>query len=405
MNIKKVNKCVLNYHYQLGNKMNLHNLRNISLFIVLVLMYSCAFSILEPNDPAADPRMTPINLSKDFEIATPESQGLDSLRLSRALSRAEQIPGLRNLVVLRNGFVVIDNDYTSADDDTLVDIRAATIFVTAALLGIAIDNNNIDSEFQTLEDLAVPAFTPLPAEKLQLSLRHLLTMTTGWQWGENQGSFGEWVTSPNQITHIANLNQVEPRGIFFNYTSGAAHLLSIAIAEKAGESTLQFAKRHLFDPLNISPESWLQDANDFHYGSHGLKLTAVEMAKLGQLFLQEGFSGSDLILSPGWVRDATNTQFPLSRNYSGIKNLNFGYLFWTQDVSFNRTYFVWGYGGQFIYCVPDRNLVIVTIADAEQLNFAQAQQQSLAILELVGRDLLSSVRPVRRVRDMRSIIN
>ncbi len=93
-----------------------------------------------------------------------------------------------------------------------------------------------------------------------------------------------------------------------------------------------------------------------------MQLSGRAMAKLGVLFLQRGFSGNDIIILPLWVTVSTNPQQQLGSTYGALKNIDYGYLWWQDNSLPYKAFLAWGYGGQFIYCVPDLNLVVVTSA-------------------------------------------
>jgi len=140
-------------------------------------------------------------------------------------------------------------------------------------------------------------------------------------------------------------------------------LLSLVIAEATGMSLLDFADENLFKPLGITSRKWEVDSNGLPFAGHGLHLRPIDLAKLGVLILQDGISGGVELVSSGWLRKSVRTQLPLGEIHSNLR-LNYGYLWWVEGKQSNEVWLAWGNGGQFIYCVPDRNLVVVTTADA-----------------------------------------
>jgi len=101
---------------------------------------------------------------------------------------------------------------------------------------------------------------------------------------------------------------------------------------------------NLFPQLGLGNPYWGVDADGINNGSYDLKLTLRGMVKLGQLYLQDGYSGDDQILSSEWVAAATSPQF----------NYFYAYLWWLPGVG----YLAVGYGGQYIVVVPELDLVI-----------------------------------------------
>ena len=198
----------------------------------------------------------------------------------------------------------------------------------------------------------------------EAEVQNILTMTSGIQWDETTGpDFGDWLNSGDHVNYVLNRPLAEPPGHRFQYNSAGVHLLSLVIAEATEMSILDFADGSLFKPLGITSRKWEVDSNGFPFAGHGLHLRPIDLAKLGVLILQNGISGDTELVSPDWLRGSIRTQFHLGRMHSNLQ-LNYGYLWWVENKQSNEVWLAWGNGGQFIYCVPDRNLVIVTTADA-----------------------------------------
>jgi CubicO group peptidase (beta-lactamase class C family) len=115
------------------------------------------------------------------------------------------------------------------------------------------------------------------------------------------------------------------------------------------------------------------DAN----GGAGLDLRPRDLARLGQLFLQDGWSGTDRILPDGWVSQATTRYYDWIER-SGPTHVSYGFLWWTDED--HDAYMAWGYGGQFIYVAPDRDLVVVTTTRWWQGAPADLAQQVLDVI-------------------------
>ena len=112
---------------------------------------------------------------------------------------------------------------------------------------------------------------------------------------------------------------------------------------------------HLFPYLGINNPDWDSGNSEISNGSAGLMLNLRDMVKLGQLYLQDGYSSADTqILSSEWIYEATSTQVETSWRWNGSGR--YGYLWWLPD----RGYLAWGLGGQFIVVIPELNLIIGT---------------------------------------------
>jgi CubicO group peptidase (beta-lactamase class C family) len=151
---------------------------------------------------------------------------------------------------------------------------------------------------------------------------------------------------------------VSTPGSEFLYNSAAVHLLGVLLEETVARPLPEYADEHLFGPLGIGVRRWEAMPGDRVNGGAGIDLRPRDLARLGQLFLQEGVSGDRQIIPASWVSLATAPAFTWSSQSGPIDDLSYGYLWWVDRT--RNAYFAWGYGGQFVYVVPDRDLVVVT---------------------------------------------
>jgi CubicO group peptidase (beta-lactamase class C family) len=162
----------------------------------------------------------------------------------------------------------------------------------------------------------------------------------------------------------------------FVYSNVGPHLLSAVLAQATGMSTLAYARRELFDPLGIdsqpafegpvaqrdSPEvvstnsfRWLRDPDGVHAGSYGLALTARDMVKIGELWLNGGVWQGRRILDADYITQASTHQVPELEG----KIRGYGYLWWITPLARHGAYSAQGRYGQLITVVPDLRAVIV----------------------------------------------
>ena len=114
----------------------------------------------------------------------------------------------------------------------------------------------------------------------------------------------------------------------------------------------EFAQINLFPYLGIENPTWLSGYNGINDGSASLTLTLRDMVKLGQLYLQDGYSGEQQILSSEWIDAATS--FKVNTGWGTLPG--YGYLWWLPP----QGYLAFGYGGQFIAVIPELDLIVGT---------------------------------------------
>lgn len=352
----------------------------------------CFLQITACNKSPVAPAVEPVDLSFDLQMASPESQGIDIVRLAAAYGKAQQVSGLRSLLVVRNAKLIAEAYYDNNDAEGLNHVRSVTKSVISTLIGIAIDKGFIQSTNQALAELLEPVVDVIDEQKGKITIAHLLTMSSGLEWNEVNGpEYGEWISAEDQIHYVLQKPLVAVPGQQFNYNSGAAHLLSVILTRATRMSTLDFADHYLFAPMGITNRRWQQVSGGYYNGGAGLELRARDMAKLGLLFLQKGISGKQEIVSSAWVAEATQMQQRLGFTFSALKNVHYGYLWWLEAGQKSLAFFAWGYGGQFVYCVPDLNLVVVTTSQWQR-SAEQANAQEMAVLEVIVNYIVPAVK-------------
>jgi CubicO group peptidase (beta-lactamase class C family) len=290
------------------------------------------------------------------------AQGIDSQGLERARGALAANPYVRFLLVERNGVLVMEEYFNGSGEEDPVDVRSVTKTVTSTLIGIAIDEGLIRSVDETVGDFLLPVVPGLERDKQRISIRNLLTMTSGLPWHELNSDVQDyfaWVSSPDPLLWILDKPLEHRPGEFWNYNTGASHILSAILTEATGKTARAFAQENLFGPLESEVAGWLTDPRGYCYGGHGMSLTGRTMVKLGRLFLDGGVYHGRQIVSIEWVREATTQRFSTADAVPW--GSGYGYLWWIgrDDRTGLGFSFANGYGGQFIVVVPSRNTTIV----------------------------------------------
>jgi CubicO group peptidase (beta-lactamase class C family) len=297
--------------------------------------------------------------TREWRKLPPTTVGIDTAELAQADAYVrDSMPNLYALLVVQYGYVVAEHYWHGASDTTPFEVRSVTKSVTSTAVGQAIDNGVFRGVDQRISDFFPEYFhNQDPSSwKRRIEIKHLLTMTSGIQWGEGEGI--ELPVEVPETTFIA-LPMAERPGQEFNYNSGSIHLLSIALTRATGESLRDYVNQTVFEPIGmeVPPEHWDEDPHGNSYGGYGLSLTAREMARFGFLFLNDGCWDGKRVLAPGWVDAATGPEedTPWGKG-------TYGYLWWRTTFDGHQAYFAGGWGGQHIIVVPSLDLVVVTAA-------------------------------------------
>ncbi|MFC1627625.1 serine hydrolase domain-containing protein [Gemmatimonadota bacterium] len=301
-------------------------------------------------------------VSYDWEISTPQEQGVDSSILGNAFTETKKNPFMYSLLVVRNGYLIAEEYYRGRSRNTLDALYSATKSLTSALIGIAIERGYIDSLDQKVLDY-FPDFDHenLDPRKRDITIRHLLTMQAGF---DHEANIREEVDqASNTMEAIFNSDLRFDPGTDFLYSTHGSHLLSGIISRATSMSTSEFARQNLFHHLGIRSIMWPVDRNGIALGGAGLFMTPRDMARFGYLFLESGSLGPAEIISEGWVDLSVQNHRSYTEQWNEMADVGYGFQWWTGRLGQYPVHFASGYGGQWILIVPDLEMVVVTTMD------------------------------------------
>lgn len=310
-----------------------------------------------------------------FTAAQAFSQAHDPAKVARLHEHIKaEHPAIRSFLVKRAGEPLFEYYRDGLNADTLHHVASVTKSVVSLLAGIAIDQGLIGSAQEKFPAL-FPHNIPLAADPRlkEMNLAHLLTLSSGFSYRHlavdtDYSDFQMRFYASGLLDYAVSRTINHQPGQHFYYSNLDAHLVSIAIAQRAQVDIAAFAQEHLFKPLQIQNASWLKTSQGQVNGASELRLTTRDMAKLGQLVLQKGRWGTRQIVSQAYVLQATARQLSTGQLLrGGPDTLGYGFLWWIASTPKDKLTAVYaaGYGGQFIYVVPALDAVIVATTDAE----------------------------------------
>ena len=271
--------------------------------------------------------------TKGWKTSIPEKQGMDSAKLLIAEEFIQnRLPDAYSLLVVKNGYLVFEKYYSRGSREKYTVVHSVTKSFTSALIGIALDKGYLNSVDQKLVDF-FPEYITDESDpmKKEISIRHLLTMSAGFKWNDRGPSMRNWYLSSNWVKSAIQLPQENTPGDIFNYNSSTSHLLSAILSKSSEISTLDFAKQYLFEPLGIQSAYWHQDQQGYHIGGFGLGLSARDLAKLGFLYLNNGYWNGRNIVSESWVNESTSQQIQ-AVSHPIYGKIGYGYQWWVKKV-------------------------------------------------------------------------
>ncbi|MFC1725485.1 serine hydrolase domain-containing protein, partial [candidate division KSB1 bacterium] len=269
----------------------------------------------------------PQKLNDGWEVSSLEAEGLDSEIINEVTGQIlnEQYKGIYSYLIVKNGKLVHEVYFKDRSRSTLFDIMSITKSVSSTLIGIAIDKGLIKSVNESVLSL-LPQYADEIADpkKQKIKLKHILTISTGLEWYEKHYSYSDPRNSETQMVRendwmkfvLSRPVQYEP-GTVYNYNTGSVHLLSAIIRNASSLYAGKFAEKYLFGPLGIKEYDWNKDKMGYQCtgATHGgIKIKSRDLAKFGQMILQNGKWKGNQIVSEKWVKEATKTQIEIKNN-------------------------------------------------------------------------------------------
>ena len=303
-----------------------------------------------------------VDLAAPWEVVQPAAVDLRETILEQAAAQASGIPRFRSLLVVRRGRLAFERYFGGTDATTLADLRSVTKSVVGTLTGIAIQRGDLRSLDQPLDEILRPPEFQLTPVQAEVTIRHLLTMTSGFAWqNEDAGGYNEWILSNDHVGYLLDQPHEQAPGTGFLYNSAAVHLLGVALEEATGRALPVYADEFLFGPAGMGSRVWEDLSGGRVNGGSGLDLRPRDAARLGQLMLQEGWSGTRSVVREEWVAEARVRRFGWTTSAGPLSRISYGFLWWTDEE--RGGYFAWGFGGQFVYVHPALEMVVVITTD------------------------------------------
>jgi len=290
--------------------------------------------------------------TQGWRTSTPEEQGFDSGKLAEGLQAIqEKNIRIESLLIIRNGYVVLDAYFYPYDGTFPHDLASVTKSVMTTLIGIAADQGKIQLDQPMVSFFPNRTIANLDARKEQVTVRHLAGMVNGFQSGcmaDDEKTLDAMRASADWVQSALDRKMVREPGVRFCYDSPGMHLLSAILQEATGMTALDFARQNLFEPLGISEAIWEPDPQGHTHGWGDLHLKPRDAAKLGYLWLNRGVWEGKQIVSASWVEDSVTA-------HSHTGEDDYGYGWWVSEDS----YYALGRGGQHIKVYPSLKAILV----------------------------------------------
>lgn len=352
-------------------------MKSIRIFIGILLILNLSIGCRQSsnNNPSDQ------NEPQEFTLSTStlEDVELDEGVIQELIDsiKTGYYPNRHSLLIYKNDKLVLEEYFTGKDenwgddlgtvqhnDTVLHDMRSVSKSIVSACIGIAISQGKIKSVDQAIFDFFkdYQQFNNEGREKL--TIKHLLTMTSGLEWNEEvpydnpENSEIQMINSEDGIGFVLSRDLVAIPGTYWKYNGGTTELLAELIQRVSGKNIHEFAKEFLFEPIGIEKSEWtISPSTNSPAAASGLRLTSRDMLKFGILYKNGGKWGQVQVIPENWIQESfkSNLQLPFG---------SYGFQFWIYNYDIDGNILkipaAVGNGDQRIFFDQKNNLVVVT---------------------------------------------
>jgi CubicO group peptidase (beta-lactamase class C family) len=290
--------------------------------------------------------------------STPEAQGISSQAIRDYVAMSDKINTLHSFMLVRHGHVVAEGWWKPEAATKPHVLASLSKSFNSTAVGLAIEDGKLSLDDPVLKFFPADAPADVSDNLKAMKVRDLLTMSCGHD------------TEPKAVGGAPSVKQFlahpvpHPPGTHFLYNTMGSYTLSAIVTKATGQTTLEFLKPRLFEPLGINAPEWPSSPEGNSLGGYGLKLCTEDIAKFGQLYLQKGKWNGKQLIPQKWIEQATSKQVPNDQEGHAKMGVDwqqgYGFQFWRCTHNAFRGD---GAGGQLCVVIPDKDVVIAITAD------------------------------------------
>lgn len=291
--------------------------------------------------------------------STPEAQGVSSRSVCDFVEAVDKIHTLHSFMIVRHGRVIAEGWWQPEAADKPHVLWSLSKSFNSTAVGLAVAEGKLSLDDAVLKFFPAEAPADAPDNLKAMKVRDLLTMTCGHaaetKIANNAPTVKEFLALP--VPHTP--------GTHFQYNTYGSYVLSAIVTKVTGQTSLEFLKPRLFEPLGIENPKWDASPEGPSLGGYGLYLCTEDIAKFGQLYLQKGRWNGKQLLPEKWVEQATSRQ--VRNDEEGHSKIG---IDWTQGYGFqfwrctHNAFRGDGRAGQLCVVMPEQDAVVAITADA-----------------------------------------
>lgn len=289
------------------------------------------------------------------------SEQYNKIKLDKVFIDSLEFYKTTAFLVVKNDSVIYENYWEDYSDTSHSGSFSAAKSIVSVLAGIALKEGKIKNIDEPVANY-IPEFKFGGKEKI--TIRHLLNMSAGLKWDEAYSSLTSLTTKSyygkNLYSLVTNLEVEKEPGVYYNYQSCNTELLAIVIIKATGKTLSQYASEKLWTPINAEHEAYwsLDQVNGIEKAFCCFNSNARDFARIGKLYLNKGNWNGFQIVDSSFVDESIR---PAKLLNGTIPNTIYGFQWWCINRNGHQIFFARGILGQYIFVVPDKNLIVVRL--------------------------------------------
>ena len=291
--------------------------------------------------------------------------------LSQENENFHQMMKTKAFLVIKDDNIVYEKYWENHSIETVSNSFSMAKTIVSLLLGIALEEGKIKSIDEKVSNY-LPSFHR--NSRNEISIRHLLTMSGGFDWEESGinplSETAEAYYGTNLKRLVTTQRVVENPGKVFHYQSGNTQLLSMIIEKATGMTISKYAESKLWKKIGAESNAYwsLDDEGGDEKAFCCFYATARDFAKLGRLVLNKGIWKGEQVVSEKYITEMSSPAMELITE-DGLTNLVYGYQIWIYNQNNNPVLYFRGLLGQYIFILPNENTIIVRLGEKIEPNF------------------------------------
>jgi len=309
--------------------------------------------------------LTANSQSASLPRSTPEAQGVSSKEIMDFVDAANNgKTEFHSFMMLRHGKVVAEGWWNPYRSDLKHTLYSTSKSFTATAIGFAVTEKRLSVSDKVVSFFPNDLPDTVSPYLAQLTVKDVLMMSDGQDPEPNVRSDSNWVKG------FLSAPIVNEPGTKFLYNSMGTYMLSAIVQKVTGQKVIDYLRPRLFEPLGITGMDWETDPRGINTGGWGLRLKTEDMAKFGQLFLQNGHWNGKQILPASWIEEASTAKIMQEPNAPQAKKDSND---WVQGYCYqmwrcrNNAFRGDGAFGQFIIVMPDKDVVVAITAETPDM--------------------------------------